>query len=195
MRSSNPGTVRLALTAALVLGGAGLHAQPATGPRAPVVEMTAELSVEEMAGRVPGHAAALAGQLHRLGVLRDTAARTKDVIKLNCVDDKLQQGKELARIARAARAAFDAARAGADLPEMRHRYALVAIASDKLRVLRDDAEACVGEELDFLGEQDLGVGEPTIPDDPTRPGPYGAGVEAPGYDGSVEAPAFASPFE
>ena len=60
----------------------------------------------------------------------------------------------------------------------------VVIAEQQVTVLAGEAEACIGEELVFLGPTEVEVDEPDHPDDPTGPEPE---IE-------IEDPGYASPF-
>ena len=65
-----------------------------------------------------------------------------------------------------------------------HPFARVALA----RALRDEAEACIGEELVFNGRASIDVSAPDIPDDPTRTDPFALAS----FD--IERPTYATPF-
>ena len=62
------------------------------------------------------------------------------------------------------------------------------LAAEKARVLRDEAEGCIGEELVYVGPTDVDVEEPDISDDPTDDD----GLDY--TDPDVERPGYASPF-
>ena len=127
--------------------------------------------------------------LARLVRLQRVSRQQKDIIKLNCVNDKLLQLKQLMNIGDDAKTSFIEAKAKGD-PEATNHYAMqIQTASNKVCFLRDEAEACVGEEMAFLGETEVTVEGGDNPDDPTldaNDGTLGNRI--------IEPPAYASPF-
>lgn len=127
--------------------------------------------------------------------LQQVARDQKDVIKLNCVNDKLLQVKQLLNIADKARTNLLAATVGdaasSDDPEndttgRYHEFGRITIAEQQVSVLSSEAENCIGEDLSFLGPTDVEVEGGNEPDDPTAP----LDPEFP----EIEAPPVASPF-
>jgi hypothetical protein len=103
---------------------------------------------------------------------QDEARRTKDVIKLNCVSEKLAQIRGLVRVSEAARSALRRAVDGQDSPSADHEFAKVRIARQKVEQHRAEAEECIGQ-LAFRTDDALTV-EVESPDawgatDPTNP--------------------------
>ena len=114
-------------------------------------------------------------------VLRDTlgkleeARRTKDVVKLNCVNEKLTQIKGLLRISEQADVALQEAVARQEKTSAEHEYTKVVIARQKVAQLRNEVEECIGQ-LAFRTDENLTVevevpkdlpeGDPTRPQDP-----------------------------
>jgi hypothetical protein len=152
------------------------------------MEKQAELTPEAMLAKVADLESAIAVDTKRVEALRIEARKTKDVIKLNCINDKLVQVKQLLRIADTAQTELDAAIASHDEPERYHRFSVVTISAERVAALRGEAEACVGEEIDYLGPLDLDVGQPDVPDDPTVTDPLDD-------DDRVEPPGYASPVD
>jgi hypothetical protein len=118
--------------------------------------------------------------------LQEVARKQKDVIKLNCVNDKLLQIKQLMNIADAAKTNMQEAIARSDEDGRYHEFGRVTIADQQTSVLATEAENCIGEDLSFLGPTEVIVEEPQEPDDPTLP-------QEPQVP-EVEAPPIASPF-
>lgn len=111
--------------------------------------------------------------------LQTVARKQRDVIKLNCVNDKLILIKATQNVA-------DTANEQLQTPGGDHAEAFGELkkAGESARTLREEAAACVGETE--LSKQESG-GEfthPIFPDDPTSI-PFGD---------YVEPPAYASPF-
>ncbi len=105
-----------------------------------------------------------------LGKLEE-ARNTRDVVKLNCVNEKLTQIKGLLRISEQADVSMQEALAKADKTTADHEFTKVMIARGKVDQLRGEAEECIGQ-LAFQTDQNMVV-EVEVPDDlpedPTNP--------------------------
>src|SRR5688572_16129990 len=173
----------LAIAAAMTLSGTLLHAQPAPTPApAPAEddeagatiasEQQAKLTPPEMQQKSREYEEQNRGHLRHVEQLRMTARKQKDVIKLNCVNDKYLQIKALLNIVDAANVNLEVAIMGKDEDARYHEFTKITISSEKVRALRDEADGCVGEELTYLGDTVVQVNQPDIPDDPTRDDPF-----------------------
>jgi hypothetical protein len=103
--------------------------------------------------------------------LQRIAQQKKDIVRLNCVNDKLQKVKGHLAVADNAIAALGVATARADEAARQHEGLRMAILYQKVTVLNTEAENCIGEEANFVGNArvDLEI-DPSIPnDDPTEP--------------------------
>lgn len=150
------------------------------------MEKESQISGQEME-RIAREAADKADQDgKRVEQLKVEARKQKDVIKLNCINDKLLQIKQLLNILEDGLSKLSLAIAESDDGERYHRYTVIKISGEKITGLRDEAEACVGEEISYLGPLSVDVDQPDVPDDPTDDDPWGDPVDPPGY---------ASPFE
>jgi len=112
-----------------------------------------------------------------LGKLEE-ARNTKDVVKLNCVNEKLTQVKGLLRISEQSDVALQEAVSKKDEATAEHEYTKVTIAQSKVEQLRTEAEQCIGQlafrtdenlTVDVLVPSDLPGGDPTNPNPPTPP--------------------------
>lgn len=112
--------------------------------------------------------------------LQQVARQEKDVIKLNCVNDKLVQAKPQMNIADSAEA---------ELGSSRERDRMLAFesitqAAENVRRLREEADQCIGEPVTSGGDSSNSFTGPGAIDDPTR-----------GYGHHpIEPPGYASPF-
>jgi hypothetical protein len=122
--------------------------------------------------------------LVHVGRLQAKARKDKDVIKLNCVNDKMVQMKAMLNLADENRAQIsDALTIGnGRAPEL---FATFSKSASDVKKLREDADVCVGVGVDSVGNSKLNVSNPAIPDDPTSGNPF---------DEPMEAPAYASPY-
>ena len=173
MRSTK--TVLAALLIAGLAGGGYIYAQPGDGeggedlPEATATgETEANLSPAQMASETKR----LLGEMEKMHVrvleLQGAARKAKDVIKLNCVNEKLLAVKQLLNIGDAAQNDLTEAIAGGDRAAAAHHYGQVKLAHERTTAERDDAEGCIGEEIVFVGPTKVDVKGPVIADDPTK---------------------------
>lgn len=148
------------------------------------MDKEAQISPREMTSKASEFITEMQGVLEHVVELQTAARKQKDVIKLNCVNDKLLQVKTLLKIAEAARTNLVEAIAQGNDAGRYHQYSQITIAHENVTVLRDEASACIGEELIFLGPTEVNVDAPTLPDDPT----------AEGDEDYIEPPGYASPY-
>ncbi len=192
-----------AVLCGLVFGGGQLFAQPETPDDgqpgldqadAPDVNLpmdkTAQLSPSEMTAKADDDIAKMKTDLTRVLQLQQAARKQKDIIKLNCVNEKLIQVKQLLNIGEMSRTNLTEAIANSDEGARYHQYGQVTVATEKTNSLRDEAEACIGDELRFVGPTEVEVDKPPIPDDPTVNPPF----DYSGDDLTIERPTYASPF-
>jgi hypothetical protein len=168
-------SARLSLLAALLLVGAGAaRAQgPArTTPAAPTLERAAEIPDAEKLSRSNAAVGRMRSVLTEVLGRLEEARATKDVVKLNCVNEKLTQVKGLLRISEQSDVALQEAIAKKDTTAAEHEYSKVSIAKNKVEQLRTESEQCIGQ-LAFRTDENLTVevevpsGLPT--EDPTNP--------------------------
>lgn len=185
--------------AILVLGaavGAGtLYAQPGDDlPDLPEVtasgEATANLSAREMVLESERLIGEMETVYRRVLELQASARKAKDVIKLNCVNEKLLAVKQLLNIAESAQNDLTEAVAAGDSASQVHQYGQVKLAHERSVAERDEAEGCIGEEIIFVGPTEVDVDGPDMPDDPTDDPDDTFDPIGPDF----ERPASASPF-
>jgi hypothetical protein len=187
-------TPKLLLTTTFVASlcmaqGAPAPAAPATGP-ADATPPAADISVkqkpmltpEEMVAQAKEYFHGMGEVIKRIQLLQDQSKRTKDIIKLNCVTDKLVQGKVNINIAEQSMAALQESIARADEGGRTHEFTRLTIVNQKVSVLGAEAENCIGEDLSFIGATRVDVDvDPNIPQtDPSQPGSPGVDIERPG---------------
>ena len=160
----------------LVLGGGLVLAQdpPPAEPEPPAVidvpvRERAPISVADMQAQSVKIEAAMNDVQRRMVELQELARKEKDVIRLNCVNDKLAQLKQLLAIADQARSNLEEAISRNDEEGRYHEFGRLTIAQQQAEVLGSDAENCVGEDLTFLGPTQVSVDEPALPEE--LPGP------------------------
>ena len=120
------------------------------------------------------------GDARHIQHLQQIARKEKDIIKLNCVNDKLVQVKPQMNIADTGEAELESAR---DTERM-GIFEGISQAAENVRRLREEADQCIGEPIAQGSESSNSFTGPQIPDDPTK-----------GFGGGpIEPPVYASPF-
>ena len=116
----------------------------------------------------------------------EQARKQKDVIRLNCVMDKLVQVKVNMNIGDQALQKLQEAVARRDEGASLHEYTRITIVNQKVQVLQNEGQTCVGAELSYIGATRVEVEAPELPEGVTDPS-----LEPP----PLERPPFASPYK
>jgi len=87
--------------------------------------------------------------------LLDQAKDEKDIVKLNCVGDRLVQVRGLLRVSEGAATELKEAAARKEEEAAEHEFTKVALASSKVVALRADAEQCIGQLAYYSDEKTL----------------------------------------
>jgi len=170
------------LVAIGIASGGYLYAQPSGGTGSADVTATgetkADLSPREMATETKRLISEMETMHVRVLALQASARKAKDVIKLNCVNEKLLAVKQLLNIADKAQNDLTEAIASSDRDAEVHQYSQVKLAHERSTAERDEAEGCIGEEIVFIGPTQVTTNGPAIPDDPTAdPNPFDAPLD------------------
>jgi hypothetical protein len=154
-----------AIALSLLVGGSVL----AQGPQNPAQETlkgAASLSASQQRAKADEHLGLMHSILKRVDRLLETARKEKDVIKLNCVNEKLTEIKGNLNIAERASNAMRSARN--DAVERTHQFSKILVIYQKVVVLGQEAEQCVGEDIRYTGTTTIVTEVPGgLPDDPT----------------------------
>jgi hypothetical protein len=149
--------------------------QPAPTPAPNVdipVRQRSVLSSQDMINQSTDYRTRMEQTLKQVQGLAEQARKQKDVIRLNCVLDKLAQLKANVTIADSAIQSLREATARRDEGASVHEYTRVTIVNQKAQVLGAEAQACVGEDLAYVGATRVDVEIDGIPPgDPTQPWP------------------------
>ncbi|MCP4448942.1 MAG: hypothetical protein GY811_26955 [Myxococcales bacterium] len=174
------------------IGGSYIYAEPGAEEGTETATVTniknAKLSNAEMQSQSSDSLEEMQDILRRIVELQQLARKQKDVIKLNCVNDKLLQVKQLLNIAEGGRTDLVEAIAQGDNDASHFQFSQITIAKEKTDVLRGEAEGCIGEELVFLGPTEVEVNEGNVTDDPTEDD------DLEPADDILDPPGYASPF-
>lgn len=170
-----PGVARAAPEKTLSAVQVGPTSQPVVRPppQPPTLQKASDVPDADKLQRCTKALGAMREALRIVLEKLEEARRTKDVVKLNCVNEKLTQVKGLLRISEQSDVALQEAVAKRDTGSSEHEFTKVMIAQQKVAQLRAEVEECIGQ-LAFRTDENLTV-EVEVPDDlpkndPTRPG-------------------------
>jgi hypothetical protein len=155
---------------------------PAPGGEVDIsVKQRPNLTPQEMLGQGQDYFRNMNEILKRMQLLQETAKRQKDIIKLNCVTDKMVQARVNLNIAEQSMTTLQESIARADEGGRTHEFTRLTIVNQKVLVLGAEAENCIGEDLSFVGATRVDVEvDPSIPQtDPTQPGGPVVSIERP----------------
>jgi len=149
-------------------------APPPAGPEAGVdlsVKQQPTLTSQDMQNQGREYFRSMNETLKHIQTLQETARRQKDIIKLNCVTDKLVQAKVNINISEQAMSSLQENIARGDEGGRTHEFTRLTIVNQKVTMLGAEAENCIGEDLSFVGATKVDVEiDPNIPQtDPTQP--------------------------
>lgn len=101
----------------------------------------------------------------------EVARKARDIIKLNCLGDKLTQVKALLKIAEQSYIGLQEAVARGAEDGAQHEFAKIGIARQRLDGLRAEAEQCIGQAAYFVDEKTVVTVETPegLPDVTTNP--------------------------
>jgi len=174
-------TSKLSLFSLLLAGT--VFAQPAPSPAGPAAPGAADaggvdlsvkqqptLTPQDMLNQGREYFRTMNETLKHIQTLQDTARRQKDIIKLNCVTDKLVQAKVNINISEQAMNSMQESIARSDEGGRTHEFTRLTIVNQKVTMLGAEAENCIGEDLSFIGATKVDVEiDPNIPQsDPTQ---------------------------
>jgi hypothetical protein len=144
------------------------------------------LTPQEMATQAQEYRTRMDATAKQIQTLIEIARKEKDVIRLNCVTDKQAQLKaNIAVVDRSLQDLRDAI-GRRDDGETGHQYSKIAIVHSKVQVLAAEAQACVGQDLAFVGATQVEVDDSGVP-----PGDF---TNPTGPDFPVDRPPSASPY-
>jgi hypothetical protein len=140
------------------------------------------LSPEQMLAAAESYDADIKMALEHGETLRVGAYRSKDIIRMTCVDEKLGQMKEISGIAKPRFTTIK--QAGIDEFTMRNQFTTIREGAERVKQLAEEMEACVGDALDDvtmgkINEEQRGPGASIA--DPTQPPTPTIEVERPGF--------------
>ena len=168
------GLVSLLLLVSVVGVAAAQPSGASSAPPPPVelgggrdVNLTADQMVQA-AKAFPPEMDRGAGTVRRL--LADARER-RDVVRVLCLNDKLNQIDLAIRTANDRMEALNSAASQKDSDRTKHEFTVVQVLRERVKTLVSEANQCIGEETGFVGDSKIIVTvDPTLPDpDPDFP--------------------------
>jgi len=116
----------------------------AAGPTPPVPAKSDAVNDAEKPARAAEAVQAMRASLRQVTSKAEDARNEKDVVKLNCVNEKLAQMKGLLKVAEQSEAALKEAIARKD-PVANAEFSKIGIARTRIDGLGNDAQQCIGQ--------------------------------------------------
>jgi hypothetical protein len=153
-----------------VVGIAGAQsAPPAAAPNAPPVELAAGRDVSLTPPQMVAEAKGYLPEMDRgAAVVRRQLAdarERRDVVRVLCLNDKLNQIDLAIRTASDRSEALNVSAAQNDADRTKHEFTVVQVLRDRVKTLVSEANQCIGEETGFVGDSKVTVDiDPNLPD-------------------------------
>ena len=164
-----------------LLIGPVAFAQPGPGAQSPApgnlppaavdtsVPQRSTLSGQDMIRQGREYRANMDKVVAELQAMVEQARKQKDIIRLNCVMDKLAQVKVAMNIGDEAMQKLQEAASRNDDGAALHEYTRMTIVNQKVQVLQNEGQTCVGAELNYIGATRVEVEAPDLPQGVTDP--------------------------
>ena len=146
----------LGLSGGLLIGGTTALARRAD-PGLDSPNPGATLGPQETTQQAGDYMAKMKSTETRATKLQDDARKKKDVIKLNCVSDKLVQIKGHLAVANQTMTGLNTAIARNDAGERQHEFTRMTLIFQKVTTLGTEAENCIGEDASYVGDTRVDV--------------------------------------
>ncbi|HET9958371.1 MAG TPA: hypothetical protein VFQ61_27940 [Polyangiaceae bacterium] len=170
----------MGLVALLGIGGVAAAQTAATNSdtppaNTPAVELgggrDVSLSPQQMVGQARGFLPEMDRSAAVVRRQLGDAREKRDVVRVLCLNDKLNQIDLATRTASDRMDALNAAANQGDSDRTKHEFTVVQVLRERVKTLVSEANQCIGEETGFVGESKVTVTvDPNIPDtDPSVP--------------------------
>lgn len=125
----------------------------------------ASMSIEERLAQGKLMLASIERSAETISRQLQVARKERDVVRVLCLNDKLNQVDVAQRSAQDRLSALESATERKDADRSRHEYTVLEVLADRVRVLVNESNQCVGEETGFIGEGEVSVTiDPNLPD-------------------------------
>lgn len=124
-----------------------------------------QLTYEEQSSQTRAYTGKMRQVETKTKILAEKAKKEKDIIKLNCVHDKLTNIQANISVAEGVQKAFQDPSIRTDDSKRNFEFSKITIAYQQVIVLEQEAEACIGEDLAYVGETRVDTSvDPSITD-------------------------------
>lgn len=129
----------------------------------------ANASPEEMLTRAKQFVAGIEQSSGSISRQLQAARKERDVVRVLCLNDKLNQVDVALGSAQDRLGALRTAVESSDVDRSRHEYTVLEVLNDRVRVLVNESNQCVGEETGFIGDTEVSVSvDPNLPNADTK---------------------------
>jgi len=145
------------------LGGARVAGSEAGKPSVDLAppkgsaQASAELAPEEMLTRANQFVSGIEQSSGSISRQLQAARKDRDVVRVLCLNDKLNQVDVALGSAQDRLSSLRTAVSRADADRSHHEYTVLEVLNDRVRVLVNESNQCVGEETGFIGEAEVSV--------------------------------------
>jgi hypothetical protein len=157
-------------TALALLGGLGVAAaQTAPAATPPPAETGAQRDVNLTPEQMQAEGERYLPEMERSATMvrrqLEQAREARDVVKVLCLNDKLNQIDVATRSGRDRLTSLRGAVGRKDADRAKHEFTVIGVLRDRVRALLTEANQCIGEETGFVGESQITVEiDPGIPE-------------------------------
>jgi len=124
----------------------------------------AEASPEEMLARAKQFVIGIEQSSGSISRQLQAARKDRDVVRVLCLNDKLNQVDVALGSAQDRLDSLRTAVTRSDADRSRHEFTVLEVLNDRVRVLINESNQCVGEETGFIGEAEVSVSvDPNLP--------------------------------
>jgi hypothetical protein len=141
-------------------GGAAGATTPGPSPQLGF-ERRPQLSPQDEVGQADTLIARMNGAAATVRRQLDTAREQRDVVKSLCLSDKLSQIDVATRSAKDRQTALQSAAQRNDGELSNHEFTMLTVLRQRAEQLIAEANQCIGEDLAFVGQTQVGVNYPT----------------------------------
>ncbi|MBI5498279.1 MAG: FecR domain-containing protein [Deltaproteobacteria bacterium] len=114
-----------------------------------------KLTPQEMGRKAEAALTEMRNSLRTAVELVGQARKQKDIVRLNCLNERVTQMKGVLKVAEDANVALQEASGGGDLDSVRSQYTKIAKAQERVGQLRVQAQNCVGVESYYGGDTEV----------------------------------------
>lgn len=155
---------------------------------APSVPSIQEINPTRMRQESEEATVEMRGSLKRLLAMIEKARAARDVVLLNCLNEKLNQMKALVRVGEQSNTSLQEFVAKDQIEGAIHERRKVGLASEKVKAIGLESESCLGESGAAGGGKTVVIVDaPDLPGDPTH-------LDDPNEEDDMETPPSASPY-